>query len=76
MGQPDNILRFGHPPSRIDVMTTVSGLDFRDAESRIQCFTAGDVSIPCICLADLLENKRASARPKDLVDVATLETLP
>ena len=31
------------------------------------------LSVACIGRADLLANKRAAGRPKDLADVATLE---
>lgn len=62
------------PPNRIDVMTDLSGIDsFGSAWARrIEGRVRGQ-SFQVLGRADLIANKRAAGRPKDLVDVAALE---
>lgn len=60
---------------RVDVTTTIDGLDFESAgEHRIAMKVAG-LAVPVIGLDALIANKRASGRPQDLVDVEALEKL-
>ena len=70
------VFQIGVPPRRIDVTTKIDGLDFDDAwPSRIVA-QMGALRVPVIGRSELIRNKRASGRPKDLLDVALLETLP
>ncbi len=68
-----SIVRMGFPPMRIEVTTSISGVDFTDcfAERIIDVLDGVEVNI--ISLARLKENKQASGRFKDLND---LENLP
>lgn len=71
--RPDVVAQFGLPPSRIDVLTGVSGLTFAQAwANRVEDMLEG-VRVPVLGLDDLLLNKRASGRDKDRVDVKGLE---
>jgi hypothetical protein len=67
------ILQFGLPPNRIDLMNRISGVDFATAWNRktnvFLCLTNGKVAIHIIGKEDLLDNKRASNRPKDQSDL-------
>lgn len=67
------IFQIGVPPRRIDIVTEVSGLHFSEAlEGSVLLELAGfDVRIPSV--EDLIVNKKASGRPKDLIDVEVLE---
>ena len=66
----------GRAPLRIDILTTVDGLDFAQAwPNRVDLRVAPDQSAPFIGLVDLLTNKRASGRLQDLADVEALERL-
>ena len=67
------ITRMGHPPMRIEVLNSISGVEFRDAYARRFMVVIDDLQIPTISLADLLTNKRASGRTKDLADAEELE---
>ena len=69
----DQIVRMGVPPLRIEVMTSISGVDFDECyQSRLIANWGGsDISI--ISLPMLRKNKRASARLKDLEDLKHLE---
>ena len=63
----------GHPPLRIEILNSVSGLSFDAAwENRINEVWDG-VAVSLISLEDLRTNKLASGRLKDLAD---LENLP
>lgn len=68
--------RFGQKPQLIEILTTVTGIDFDEAWPDRQTFELEGRSIPCIGRRALLANKRAAGRPKDLADVAWLESQP
>lgn len=70
---PRAVLMLGRPPNRIDLLTEISGCDFDDCYPRRVQGRIGGVAIPMISLQDLLANKRASGRPKDLADVDEFE---
>jgi hypothetical protein len=71
--QKGKVFVFGREPVRIDILTGPSGLDFQPCYARRQEATWDGVRVPIISLEDLLTNKKASARAKDLAD---LEALP
>ncbi len=72
---PGTVYQIGLPPHRIDVLTSISGVSFEDAQEGAITGHIGPESVPCIGLDPLLRNKRAAGRPKDLGDVAVLEEL-
>jgi hypothetical protein len=67
------VIRMGYPPMRIELMTSVSGVEFE------QCFAErivarwDDVDVNLISLERLKENKQASGRLKDLTDLEYLD---
>ena len=71
--QPDQITRMGNPPHRIEILTTISGLDFSEAYAQRVVDVIDDIPVSLISLEHLKINKRASGRAKDLAD---LENLP
>jgi predicted nucleotidyltransferase len=70
--QRGKMFRMGMPPIRIELLTTISGVDFADAYSRIVDATIDGIQVKVISLADLKANKRASGRAKDQADLANL----
>ena len=71
--EPDRIVRMGVPPFRIEIATTISGVEFDGCyRSRIDAVIDG-VPVAVIDLASLRRNKLAAGRNKDLDD---LENLP
>lgn len=70
---PDTVVQIGLPPRRIDLMTTVTGLDFEKAWPNRRPHRVGSLEIPFLGRDDLVRNKRATRRPKDLADLAILE---
>ena len=68
------IYQVGVPPNRIDVITTVDGVEFGDAwEDRLDVEIEG-LTVPVIGRRALIANKRTVARPQDLVDADLLES--
>ncbi len=69
----DQVIRMGLPPMRIEILTSISGVEFEDAyDQRIEDELDG-VEVKLIGLHHLKLNKAAAARSKDLAD---LEELP
>jgi len=70
---PDTVLQLGVDPVRIDILTGVSGLEFNSAWNRRQMLEVDGLSIPVVCLEDLVTNKRATGRPQDELDLQWIE---
>ena len=60
------------PPRRIDLWTSISGVSFDEAWRTRAEAEFGNLRVPFLGRDALLKNKRASGRPKDLVDLAVL----
>jgi len=70
---PDQIIQLGYPPSRIDILTTLPGVEFSDCfPSHITVDIEG-VSVNFIDLENLKKNKKATGRHQDLADLENLE---
>jgi predicted nucleotidyltransferase len=70
--QPGRVIQLGQPPNRIDLLTSISGVTFDAAwETRVET-TIDDQTVQIIGWDDLLTNKRASGRQKDLTDLEKL----
>ncbi|MBI4705930.1 MAG: hypothetical protein HY744_32965 [Deltaproteobacteria bacterium] len=65
-------LHIGHPPRRIDILTKITAVTFDEAWERRVDAPFGGIVCSVIGRDDLLKNKRALARPKDLADVDAL----
>jgi len=70
--QPDKVIRIGMPPLRIELLTSVTGLDFAACYPNRVAADIDGVAIPVITLDDLKRNKSACGRPKDQDDVRNL----
>lgn len=71
--QPDRILQLGRQPLRIDILTSISGVGWRTAWRGRLRGHYGDVPVSFIGRVELVANKRASGRAKDLGDVEALK---
>jgi hypothetical protein len=67
------IIRLGVPPVRIEIATTISGVNFAECYAERIEDTLDGVSVNLISLKHLKRNKEASGRHQDLAD---LEHLP
>ncbi len=70
--EPSIITRMGVTPMRIEVLNSISGVTFGKAFPNRVFASVQGTSIPVIGLSDLLTNKRASGRNKDLADIDEL----
>ena len=69
----DNVVRLGVEPVRLEVITSISGVEFTEAYPRRLEVPLGGVVVSFISYEDLIKNKLASGREKDRVDVQALQ---
>lgn len=73
LARPGTVYQLGLPPRRIDLLTSISSVDFPEAwNKRFEAPVEGRL-LPVIGREALIANKRASGRPKDLLDIDALE---
>ncbi len=68
-----NIFRMGRSPVQIDIINEASGIYFEDCYTRRNVITVEDIKISMIAKEDLIKNKKASGRHRDLADVESFE---
>ena len=68
----NQITRIGVPPLRIEVLTSISGVTFKDCFPNRKVALIDDLNINFISLEDLKKNKAASKRYRDLDDLEKL----
>jgi hypothetical protein len=73
--EDDTIFQIGIAPRRIDIITAVSGLRFDEAYAHSLKINIEGLEINIPSIDDLILNKRASGRTKDLADAEALESL-
>ena len=71
--QEEKVLRLGNVPIRIELLTTISGVEFQTCYEHRVVDTIDGMEVNIIDLENLKKNKKASGRYKDLAD---LENLP
>jgi len=72
LSRPETVFQIGVVPVRIDLLTSISGVDFDEAwAGQLSASTAG-VDFGVIGRSELLRSKRATGRPKDLLDADIL----
>ena len=69
------VFQIGVAPRRIDIITAASGLRFGEAFSASIAVEIEGIKVHIPSIADLIRNKRASGRTKDLADAEALEKL-
>jgi hypothetical protein len=73
LSRPGFFYQVGVAPVRIDILTAIDGVSFEEAWSEKEYHDLGGVTVPVISRRHLLINKKATGRPKDLVDAAMME---
>ena len=73
--QDGTIFQIGVAPCRIDVINKIDGVKYAEASPRAVQKTIEGVPVRIISREDLIVNKRASGRTKDLADAEILEGL-
>jgi hypothetical protein len=70
--EPETFFQIGIEPVRIDIMTSVPGLDFAAAWERKAIVDFGGESGPVLCREDVVKSKMAAGRIRDRRDVKRL----
>ena len=71
--QPEQIIQLGRVPNRIDLLTSLTGVNTDDAfDAKVSAIIDG-ISVFVLGRDALIRNKRAVGRPQDLADLAALE---
>ena len=70
--QPHKVFQLGHPPRRIDILTSPAGVVFDDCYVRRIESTIDGVLVPFLSLDDLKAAKQAAGRHQDLADLENL----
>ena len=69
---PERIVQLGRPPNRIDILTSISGVEFDDAWKGRVPAKLDEEPVNFLGFDALIRNKTASGRDKDRSDVAKL----
>ena len=69
------IFQIGVAPRRIDIITTASGLQFEETYQRSITVNIEGIEVHIPSIDDLIHNKRALGRTKDLADAEALESI-
>jgi predicted nucleotidyltransferase len=70
---PTDVVYMGQPPLRVDFLCSIDGVDTALLFARAVSGEIDGVAVRVIALSDLIANKRAVARPQDLLDAEFLE---
>ena len=71
--QPQAVIQLGYPPARIDLLTSIDGVEFDACFSRRQALGVDGLGLNLIALEDFRANKLATGRAKDLADLQSLD---
>ncbi|MFN2352301.1 MAG: hypothetical protein ABR497_10185 [Kiritimatiellia bacterium] len=75
LARDGTVFQIGVAPRRIDIITAVSGLQFDQAFAGSLAVEIEGIEIHIPSVTDLIRNKLASGRTKDLADAEALERL-
>lgn len=71
--QEKKIIRIGVPPVRLEISTSISGVEFEECYRSRVVDVLDEIEVNLIDLENLKKNKKASGRPKDLADLQKLQ---
>jgi len=72
--EPDQVVQLGVAPLRVDILTSITGVSWEEADRNKSKTTYGGVPVPFIGINEIIANKRAVGRTKDLADIELLES--
>jgi hypothetical protein len=70
--EPESVIQLGVPPVRVDLITSLTGVSWDEVFAGRDASTYGDVPVFYIGREQLLANKRALGRKRDLADLEAL----
>lgn len=68
----ENVIQLGYPPARIDLLTDLSGVDFKECFEKREVYNLDGIEINFIDLENLIRTKMATGRPHDKIDADEL----
>ena len=68
----DNVVQLGLPPVRIDIITSISGVSWEQADTTKEPGLYGNVPVNYIGKKQFVANKKAIGRAKDIADIEAL----
>jgi len=71
--QPGQVIQLGRAPNRIDLLTTLTGVEIEEAFATKVGGEIDGLPVSILSKALLIQNKRAVGRPQDLADLEALE---
>jgi hypothetical protein len=72
----DRVVQLGVPPVRIDLVTSITGVDWERAAAGGAAGRFGSVDVRYLGREEFIANKRATGRHKDLADIEALGEKP
>lgn len=70
--EPDHVVRLGQPPLCVDLTTSMSGVSWEEVFAHRVAGVYADVPVSYLAREQLIANKRACGRKKDLADLEAL----
>ena len=70
--KPGQIIQLGVAPGRVDLITSISGVTWEEAEAGKLQGNCGGVAVNFIGREQFIINKRATGRQKDIADIESL----
>lgn len=74
--KPGQIIQLGVPPTRIDIITSISGVLWQEAESGKTPGRCGGIPVNFVGREQFIANKRTTGRKKDIADLESLGEKP
>ena len=71
--EPEQMIQLGRAPSRIDLLTSITGVHIDEAFATKVSATMDGIPVSILGKEALIRNKRAVGRPQDLADLESLE---
>lgn len=68
----DQVIQLGFPPVRIDFVTTITGVSWDEARQNSESGFYGEIGVKYIGINELIKNKKATGRNRDLSDLESL----
>lgn len=69
---PDSVIQLGVPPVRIDIITSITGVTWIEADKGKLEGVYGDIPVYFLGREQYIANKRAIGRKKDIADLESL----
>lgn len=70
--EPDRVVQLGVPPVRIDLISSITGVTWEEADAGKVSGLYDDITVFCLGVEEFIANKRALGRLKDLADIDSL----